>query len=263
MGVDRAILDLIYEYNGFGIVFYVMITILISGILSAFVGILKQLQGKSISIKTYVMISMGSTLLMTISIWGIRLGGGALEMIDGVTNNSLSYDASRIAASAVSGMGFIGAGAIIKDKFTVKGLSTASTLWICVAIGLACGAGFIIEGIAFTIIVIIFLVLLEKFSGYMGFISPDVIVEFERGRPVLETAKEIADKSGIAIKKTDIIKMDDKYMTAKICFATNTIKGNLVYLADRIKDHPGVVSVTVLTKEDKRERYKASKKEGK
>jgi len=73
-------------------------------------------------------------------------------------------DPSRIAAGVITGIGFIGAGAIIRYGMAVKGLTTAATLWITSAVGLAIGCGFYLAGFFATIIVIIVLLFLRKFE---------------------------------------------------------------------------------------------------
>ena len=125
---DQYILNLVTLFNGWGIALYVLVTSLIAATLCFFVGLERQLKGKSNNVKTHVLLAVGCSFLMTISIWAIRLADGSLEIIgEHVTRSDLTYDTSRVAAGVVSGMGFLGAGVIIKEKFTVK-VSTAATL---------------------------------------------------------------------------------------------------------------------------------------
>ncbi len=129
MNFDRAISDLVYKFNGYGMLLYVVITTTIAAVLACLLGLERQLRGKTITIKTHVLLAVGCSLLMTVSIWAIGLADGSMDSASGVASAStLSYDTSRIAASVVSGIGFLGAGAIMKDKFSVHGLSTAAML---------------------------------------------------------------------------------------------------------------------------------------
>lgn len=80
-------------------------------------------------LRTHTIVCLASALIMLISLYGFPDTGGQTRMVD------------RIAAQVVSGVGFLGAGAIIHDGFSVKGVTTAATLWSVAAIGLGVGAG--------------------------------------------------------------------------------------------------------------------------
>ncbi|MDR0908840.1 MAG: MgtC/SapB family protein [Spirochaetaceae bacterium] len=100
-------------------------------------------------LRTHILIAMGATLLMMLSIW-----------IPETYGNTKSGDPGRIAAQVVSGIGFLGAGAIIRLGHNVRGLTTAASLWFVAGVGLAIGAGmYLAAGIAevmglFTLIVL-------------------------------------------------------------------------------------------------------------
>ena len=128
---------------------------------------------------------------MTISIWAIRIADGSIDIMSGPGSISreLSYDTSRIAAAVVTGMGFLGAGAIIKDKFTVRGLSTAATLWISAALGLACGSGFIIESVAFTILVLLIIAAINVVNKSIKSRSPSIAVKAMNDYPLIKNNK--------------------------------------------------------------------------
>ncbi len=160
--IDRQFLHLINEWHGNGILLYVLITTSIAGVLSALIGLERQLQGEAAGIRTHALIAIASSLLMTISIWAIRMAEGNMDIVLGTINTGLNYDTSRIAAAAVTGIGFLGGGVIIKERFSVRGLATAATLWICTSIGLACGSGFILGAIITTAIVLVVLVTFKK-----------------------------------------------------------------------------------------------------
>ena len=99
-------------------------------------------------LRTHILISVGACCLMALSIWlPQQMGGG---------------DPSRIAAQVVSGMGFLGAGAIIRLGANIRGLTTAASLWLIAAIGMAIGAGMYIAAAAARILALIALFLLNK-----------------------------------------------------------------------------------------------------
>jgi len=100
--------------------------ILLAIVLGAVVGIERQVSGKSAGLRTNVLICLGAAVFTIIS----------KQMASGST------DVTRIAAQIVTGVGFLGAGAIIQDTGGVRGLTTAATIWLVASIGMACGAGY-------------------------------------------------------------------------------------------------------------------------
>jgi putative Mg2+ transporter-C (MgtC) family protein len=99
------------------------------------VGFERELRDREAGIRTHLLVSLGSALFTLVSAYGFHeflTGGG----------NIVRADPSRIAAQIVTGIGFLGAGAIIREGLSVRGLTTAATLWVVAAVGMACGAGY-------------------------------------------------------------------------------------------------------------------------
>ncbi|WP_407548856.1 MgtC/SapB family protein [Streptomyces sp. Pv4-95] len=101
-------------------------------LLSSLIGLEREARQKSAGLRTHTLVGVGSALFMEVSIHGF----GALMGMDDV-----SLDPSRVAAQVVSGIGFIGGGLIFVKKDAVRGLTTAATIWLTCAIGMACGGG--------------------------------------------------------------------------------------------------------------------------
>ena len=114
--------------------------------------------------------------------------GSALVMLTGVAMNKSgefgSFDPTRMAAQVISGIGFLGAGTILREGFSVKGLTTAASLWTVSTIGLACGGGFYGGAILGTLLIILTLNLLKK-----------ALMRGSRGKSIYI---EIADVAGLA-----------------------------------------------------------------
>lgn len=120
------------------------------------IGLERQLHRQPAGLKTHSLICVGSTLLMIVS---LMLSGG----IDGAMGTI--GDPARLAAQVVSGIGFLGGGAIIRQGFNIKGLTTAATIWVSAAIGLAIGMGaFYTAGIAL-VGVLLTLFLMERLEA--------------------------------------------------------------------------------------------------
>ncbi|MFL5681104.1 MAG: MgtC/SapB family protein [Chloroflexota bacterium] len=116
--------------------------LLVAAALGALVGVEREIHGHPAGMRTHLLVALGSGIFTELSIYAF-VG----------TTNTAPIDPSRVAAQIVSGIGFLGAGAIIKDGASIRGLTTAASLWATAAIGLAAGAGEYIIGVAGTIIV--------------------------------------------------------------------------------------------------------------
>lgn len=121
-------------------------------LLGACVGFERERGDRAAGLRTHALVAMGACLVMIVSAFGFQ---------DVLGMRNISLDPSRIAAQVVSGIGFLGAGAILLRKEIVKGLTTAAAIWVVAAIGLACGAGLLLEAICTTVFTIAILTLLQ------------------------------------------------------------------------------------------------------
>ena len=137
----------------------------LSLLLGSVVGLERKRKGQTAGIRTFALISMGATLAMLISIY-------VPQVYLGLKNG----DPGRIAAQVVSGIGFLGAGAIIQMKGSVRGLTTAAGIWMVAAIGLAVGVGLYLLSIVATMLILIILVPLERFEHRIGMGSESRII---------------------------------------------------------------------------------------
>jgi putative Mg2+ transporter-C (MgtC) family protein len=125
-------------------------------LLGGIVGVERELSGKPAGLRTNILICLGSALLMDLSI--------TLGMIDG---GERVGDPARIAAQVVTGVGFLGAGTIMQARGEVVGLTTAATIWVVAAIGLAVGAGHRAKAIAAALLVTLVLTALGWLERWM------------------------------------------------------------------------------------------------
>ncbi|WP_277870539.1 MgtC/SapB family protein [Nakamurella antarctica] len=100
-------------------------------VLSCVIGLERQFYQKSAGMRTHVLVALGSCTFTLVSAFGFA----------GVLGQDVNLDPSRIAAQIVSGIGFLGAGVIFMRRNVVRGLTTAATIWVSAAVGMACGAG--------------------------------------------------------------------------------------------------------------------------
>ena len=127
------------------------IRLLMSCILGGFIGYERESHHKTAGLRTHILVSIGSCLIMILSI-------KIYQSVQGFTN----ADPTRLAAQVVSGIGFLGAGSIIKDGPTVKGLTTAASLWVVSGVGLAVGSGYYMGALMTTGLVLLTLTILSR-----------------------------------------------------------------------------------------------------
>ena len=167
------------------------VIIVMTTLLTGIIGFEREYRGHAAGFRTHILVGLASALIMYVSVWGFNGLG------------SDPRDPFRLAAQVVSGIGFLGAGAIIQTGVSVKGLTTATTLWLVMAIGLACGSGNIIIAILTTAICFIALVLFRRMEKLINKRNPIITIVVPSDRLVLRTALDMAARFGINIKNID------------------------------------------------------------
>jgi putative Mg2+ transporter-C (MgtC) family protein len=123
----------------------IIVRLLLSAIIGGFIGVEREVNNRPAGLRTHILVTLGSTLIMLISIDGfLRFGEGVPK-----------GDPARLAAQVVSGIGFLGAGTIMRTGNNISGLTTAASLWVCAGIGLAIGSGYYLGAIVTTFIVLV------------------------------------------------------------------------------------------------------------
>lgn len=125
----------------------IVINLLIAFFLGGAIGWVREMEGKTAGLRTHILVCVGSALFMMLS--------AEMMLKSGIA------DPGRIAAGVAAGIGFIGAGCILQARGEVRGITTAASIWVTAAIGIASGTGFYVGAIAATIIALITLQLLR------------------------------------------------------------------------------------------------------
>ena len=131
--------------------YHVVARLVLATILSGCIGFERQIHRRAAGLRTHILVCLGSALITMTSMYFFEL-----------YKDLNCVDPTRIAAQIVSGIGFLGAGAILRFGGTVKGLTTAASLWSVAGIGIAAGCGFYSGAIATTALVVIALVVFSK-----------------------------------------------------------------------------------------------------
>src|SRR3989338_11622661 len=132
----------------------IIIRLLISVLVSGLIGLERQLHRRAAGLRTHILVCVGSTLIMLTSIY-----------IFDIYKDKVPSDPARLAAGIITGIGFLGAGTIIRYGEEVKGLTTAASLWVIAAIGMGIGCGFYLAACATTIIALAVLLLLKTIEN--------------------------------------------------------------------------------------------------
>ena len=167
---------------------------------SLLVGLERQIRGRAIGLRTSVLVSIGTFMFVSFSI----------QLVSG--------DISRIAAQVVSGIGFLGAGVILKDGTNIKGLNTAATLWCNAAIGVLCAGGLIVEAAIGTGFILFSNVVLryitqkihltrKKVQIYDDYLLK-VTLENESVPEVRDMIMQVSDKNFVSLSDIEIKELD-------------------------------------------------------
>jgi putative Mg2+ transporter-C (MgtC) family protein len=169
--------------------------LLLSLIAGGLVGLNRERHKQPAGFRTHILICVGATLLMMLSIY-----------IPQVYFDFKNGDPGRIAAQVVSGIGFLGAGAIIRMGTNIRGLTTAASIWLMSAIGLAIGAGLYIVSFVTVLIALFTLILLERWEKrfFPQVVLKNLVITFERHYIHSEDIKKILKKRKIHYQISDI-----------------------------------------------------------
>ena len=126
----------------------VLVRLVVAGILGGAIGAEREIRERDAGLRTHLLVGVGSALFTIVSAY-------AWADFNFSARNGITYDPTRIAAQIVTGIGFLGAGAIIRHGVSIRGLTTAASLWVVAAIGMAAGAGYYSGAVIATIVVLV------------------------------------------------------------------------------------------------------------
>jgi putative Mg2+ transporter-C (MgtC) family protein len=167
-----------------------LLSLVMAAFLAGLIGYEREYHGHSAGLRTHILVALGSALIMLLSIYGFG-------------DINVDRDPARLAAQVITGVGFIGAGTIIQNGFDIKGLTTATTLWLAMAIGLASGAGQFLLATLGALVGLFTLVMLRRFEAYVNRKAPKLFILVKDNQPVLKSLHESAREVRIGIRHID------------------------------------------------------------
>lgn len=162
-------------------------------VLSACIGVEREYRQKNAGLRTHTLVGLGAALFMLISKYGFS---------DVVVKGLIVADPSRVAAQIVSGVGFLGAGLIFVRRDTVRGLTTAASIWVTAAVGAAAGAGLPILAAETTVAFLIVTTLLPPLARRLPrppATASDLLIRYADGHGVLRRLLQTATQEGFTI----------------------------------------------------------------
>ncbi|MBN9150441.1 MAG: MgtC/SapB family protein [Cryobacterium sp.] len=212
-------------------------------VLSALIGGERQRKLKSAGLRTHTLVGLGAAVFTLVSAYGFA----------NVIGPEVVLDPSRIAAQIVSGIGFLGAGVIFVRQNVVSGLTTAASIWMTAAVGMACGAGMALIAIIATMFYLIAVMFLPLLGRYIPKIDRDqvFIVSYKENRGILREILIVATRHGYeaSLSETRKIEVPGKVPRVEASMRFRHGRGPLEDLVEGLSEIKGVVSVLV-TKEE-------------
>ena len=193
------------EITTLGSIFKMLLSVALGGA----IGYERKRKGQIAGVRTFALISMGATLAMILSIY-------VPQEYLGLKNG----DPARIAAQVITGIGFLGAGAIIQMKGSVRGLTTAAGIWMAAAIGMSVGVGMYVIAVVSTLLILATLILFERYERRINLVRETKFLRIvvSGGMPDVVPYKQLLKRHHIRLMD-EFADVDYRQNTATLSFA--------------------------------------------
>ncbi len=199
---------------------YMVIRMLIACLCGACIGLERSKRQKDAGVRTHIIVSLGSALMMLVSKYGF---------FDILQYNGLSADASRVAANVITGVGFLGAGMIFIRNASIKGLTTAAGIWTTSGVGMAIGAGMYTVGIFATVLMIVLQIILHTWFSRLENTENEFTVVLKNAPDSVKKFRKILTDHSLYIENCKMTRNTDASITLDI-----TVKKSRVFAMDEL-----------------------------
>ncbi|MEV6897786.1 MgtC/SapB family protein [Amycolatopsis sp. NPDC051372] len=215
-----------------------LLPVLLALVLSTAIGLEREVGNKQAGLRTHTLVGVGSAVFMLVSKYGFA---------DLLNTEHVALDPSRIAAQIVSGIGFVGGGLIFVRRDAVRGLTTAATVWLAAAVGVACGAGLPVLAVATTVGLI---VITRGFPPLSRFVArhrrepPILRLSYSDGHGVLRNVLAGCTERGWVVHQVAVDRETVSEEGQRIAVVTLRLqgRGDLAELTAELAELPGVRS---------------------
>ena len=209
----------------FSIELLILLRVALSAALGFVLGFERELFKRSAGLRTHILVCIASCLVMLVSIYGFDSG-----------------DPARLAAQAVSGIGFLGAGAIIKGDKGITGITTAATIWMSAMIGLSCGNGFYFGAILTTVTSLVILTALRKLEHSLTFsrkYKAKVLLVVKQEENIMGDIRNYLKEHNLLVSDIDskVVSVDkNKALKINVTFERDSNVDSLYSFIEKIED---------------------------
>ena len=185
----------------------IVLRLLLAGLLGGIIGYEREHINRPAGFRTHILVCVGSALVMITS-----------EFIFSKYSGFANVDPARLGAQVISGIGFLGAGTIIRDGFNVRGLTTAASLWAVSCVGIASGIGFYEGAVAATLLIFITLISLKKAEKFFSRKSKyrTLLIECDDIPGLVGEITSLMEKFRIQIKTMQLYRNKENGLTVKV-----------------------------------------------
>ncbi len=216
-----------------------LLRIAVGAALGGVIGYERDRHGRPAGLRTHLIVALASATFMVVS-------SQFAYYQRFVNGQGIEVDASRIAASVVSAIGFLAGGAILRSGPTVQGLTTAAGLWLVTAIGLCAGAGMFVESVGVTVMGIVALTVFRRFEDKNDRVTKRrVTLVLDGDTPAETLVRELSSLGAVVAHVEYERRLDEKARTSLTCDVTLPIEVGLTSLVEAVEKHPGVRRVHV------------------
>nr|WP_199794637.1 MgtC/SapB family protein [Lentibacillus sp. Marseille-P4043] len=180
----------------------IMVRVFIALLLSGLIGFEREMKNHSAGFRTHILVGIGSCLMMLLSLYGFE------AYIDAYDN--VRFDPARIPSYVISGIGFLGAGTIIVYGGTIRGLTTAASIWAVAGLGLVVGIGMYATAVFTTLVILLSLIFLNNFERLFTRGRSSMLIEIV-ALPDLQISSivSVMESYHVTIKRVEIVKVEN------------------------------------------------------
>ncbi|WP_256761255.1 MgtC/SapB family protein [Cohnella sp. WQ 127256] len=221
---------------------HLVIRLLLSVLLGGLVGFERERKNHAAGLRTHTLVCLGSCLLMILSMYGFA---------DFVGEPNVRLDPARLAAQVITGVGFLGAGTILFTGKSITGLTTAASIWVVMAVGLAVGAGFYLPAVLSAVMVLLILwglnIVEKRYLNHRSECTFNLITNGHKTQ--MENIQSVLSRQGVKLVKVRFVDSEDADRDTEIKHQHIMItvvlphREKLMVIADEFNHLDGVISV--------------------
>ena len=214
----------------------ILVRVLIALFLSGLIGFEREIKNHSAGFRTHILVGVGSCLMMVLSLYGFE---AFIEKYENVR-----FDPARIPSYVISGIGFLGAGTIMVYGGTIRGLTTAASIWAVAGLGLVVGAGMYAVAVFTTLIILLSLVFLNNFEKLFTKGKSSMVVEIvSYPNLAINRVVSVFEESNLKVRKVEVLKVENDLRSIFIKLEPNE-ELNRITLFESLSNIDAVKSVS-------------------